>query len=105
MEPLDTFRARTPSNSSLGGRKLLVYCSDCYVVSAGLEDSRQRDLATTVGTDLKDYISQIDYQKYYDAMGAPGARGGQREAEFAEFSLQVIRLQWFRGFTARIYCT
>ena len=62
-------------------------------MSAGLEESRQRDLATTIGTDLKDYISQIDYQKYYDAMGAPGARGGQREAEFAEFSLQVMLIR------------
>lgn len=24
-------------------------------------------------------------------MGAPGARGGQREAEFAEFSLQAVK--------------
>ena len=58
---------------------------------AGLTDGRQRDEATTIGSDLKDYIAQIDYQKYYDAMGAPGARGGQREAEFAEFSLQAVR--------------
>lgn len=44
-----------------------------------------------MGRDLQDYIAQIDYQKYYDAMGLPGSRGGEREAQFSAYSLQAVK--------------
>ena len=59
--------------------------------SAGLEDSKRRETATVAGRELVDYLGQIDYQQYFDAMGTPGARGGQAEARFADYSLRAVK--------------
>ena len=62
---------------------------DTGPASAGLP-SKQKDEAMVVGKDLEDFIAQIDYQKYFDAMGQPGTRGGAQEAAFAQYSLQAV---------------
>jgi hypothetical protein len=59
------------------------------VVCSGLEDGSLRQRAQAVGSDLIDELNGIDYQNYFDAMGTPGKRGGQQEAQFAAFSLSA----------------
>ena len=48
-----------------------------------------RQRAQAVGSDLIDQLYSIDSNNYFDAMGTPGKRGGQQEAQFAAFSLQA----------------
>ena len=56
----------------------------------GVEDSRTRERAELIARDLIEYINSIDYQKYFDAMGRPGARGGDKEKQFSEFSIRAV---------------
>ena len=58
-------------------------------VCSGLGDGSLRARAQAVGSELIDELNGIDYQNYFDAMGTPGKRGGQQEAQFAAFSLSA----------------
>ena len=49
-----------------------------------------RERAELIARDLIEYISSIDYQKYYDAMGRPGSRGGDKEKQFSDFSIRAV---------------
>ena len=55
-----------------------------------MEDSRARERAELIARDLIEYISSIDYQKYFDAMGRPGSRGGDKEKQFSDFSIRAV---------------
>ena len=55
----------------------------------GAQDASVRQRAQAVGTDLIDQLYSIDSNNYFDAMGTPGKRGGQQEAQFAAFSVQA----------------
>ena len=56
----------------------------------GVEDSKARERAELIARDLIEYINSIDYQKYFDAMGRPGARGGDKEKQFSDFSIRAV---------------
>lgn len=55
-----------------------------------MENPKTRDKAELIARDLLEYITSIDYQKYYDAMGRPGARGGDKEKQFSDFSIRAV---------------
>lgn len=59
-------------------------------VATGVEDSRTRERAELIARDLIEYINSIDYQKYFDAMGRPGSRGGDKEKQFSDFSIRAV---------------
>jgi hypothetical protein len=56
----------------------------------GLEDARTRERAELLARDIIEYLDSIDYNKYYDAMGQPGTRGGDKEKQFSEFSSRAV---------------
>ncbi len=56
---------------------------------AGIQDAKTRERAEQIARDLIEYINSIDYQKYYDAMGRPGSRGGDKEKQFSDFSIRA----------------
>ena len=58
---------------------------------AGLTDKSQRSKAERIAFDLIEYLDQIDYNKYFEAMGQAGTRGGDREKLFSDFSAQSIK--------------
>lgn len=58
---------------------------------AGLTDKKQRTKAERIAFDLIEYLDQIDYNKYYEAMGQAGTRGGEREKLYSDFSSQSIK--------------
>lgn len=57
----------------------------------GLEDKSKKSQAERVAFDLLEYLDQINYNKYYDSMGSPGTRGGEKEKLFSDFSSQSIK--------------
>ena len=57
---------------------------------SGIEDAKTRERAEQIARDLIEYINSIDYQKYYDAMGRPGSRGGDKEKQFSDFSIRAV---------------
>jgi len=56
-----------------------------------------RQRAQAIGSDLIDQLYSIDSNNYFDAMGTPGKRGGQQEAQFAAFSLQAAHAAQVSG--------
>ena len=56
-----------------------------------------RQRAQAVGSNLIDQLYSIDSNNYFDAMGTPGKRGGQQEAQFAAFSLQAAHAAQVSG--------
>lgn len=57
---------------------------------SGIEDAKTRERAEQIARDLIEYINSIDYQKYFDAMGRPGSRGGDKEKKFSDFSIRAV---------------
>lgn len=57
---------------------------------AGIEDSRKRERAELLARDIIECLDSIDYNKYYDAMGRPGSRGGMQEKQFSDFSIRAV---------------
>ena len=57
---------------------------------AGIEDARTRERAEVLARDIIEYLDSIDYNKYFDAMGRPGSRGGSQEKQFSEFSIRAV---------------
>ena len=55
-----------------------------------LRIARARERAELIARDLIEYINSIDYQKYFDAMGRPGSRGGNQEKQFSDFSIRAV---------------
>ena len=51
---------------------------------------KARERAELIARDLIEYINSIDYQKYFDAMGRPGSRGGNQEKQFSDFSIRAV---------------
>ena len=51
----------------------------------GLEDKSKKSQAERVAFDLLEYLDQINYNKYYDSMGSPGTRGGEKEKALFRF--------------------
>lgn len=41
--------------------------------------------------DIIEFLTEVDYNKYFDSMGGPGSKGGEREASFSKFSLQAVK--------------
>ena len=72
------------------GRYILQDVSNACSCSTGVEDSKARERAELIARDLIEYINSIDYQKYFDAMGRPGARGGDKEKQFSDFSIRAV---------------
>ena len=66
-----------------------LHCDGCN--AAGLTEKGQKSKAERIAFDLLEYLDQIDYNKYYEAMGQAGTRGGEREKLFADFSSQSIK--------------
>lgn len=66
-------------------------CFDCGHENAGLTDKAQRSKAERIAFDLIEYLDQIDYNKYFEAMGQAGTRGGDREKLYSDFSSQSIK--------------
>ena len=62
-----------------------------FVHMPGLEDKSKKSKAERIAFDLLEYLDQINYNKYYDAMGSPGTRGGEKEKLFSDFSYQSIK--------------
>ena len=60
-------------------------------VLAGLEDKGKKSKAERIAFDLLEYLDQINYNKYYESMGAVGTRGGEKEKLFSDFSSQSIK--------------
>ncbi len=58
---------------------------------AGLEDKSKKTKAERIAFDLLEYLDQINYNKYYESMGAVGTRGGEKEKLFSDFSSQSIK--------------
>ena len=58
---------------------------------AGLEDKGKKSKAERIAFDLLEYLDQINYNKYYESMGAVGTRGGEKEKLFSDFSSQSIK--------------
>lgn len=58
---------------------------------SGLEDKSQKSKAERIAFDLLEYLDQINYNKYYESMGSPGTRGGEKEKLFSDFSTQSIK--------------
>ena len=58
---------------------------------AGLEDKSKKSKAERIAFDLLEYLDQVDYNKYYESMGTPGARGGEKEKLFSDFSSKSIK--------------
>ena len=58
---------------------------------SSLEGGRQRDEAELLAYSILEYIAQADYNNYFADMGTPGARGGKKEQQFVDFSLQSIK--------------
>ena len=56
----------------------------------GVEDARAREKAELLARDIIEYLDSINYNKYYDAMGRPGSRGGNREKQFSDFSVRAV---------------
>lgn len=56
----------------------------------GLQDKSKKSKAERIAFDLLEYLDQINYNKYYDSMGSPGTRGGEKEKLFSDFSSQSI---------------
>lgn len=56
----------------------------------GIEDARTREKAELLARDIIECLDSIDYNKYFDAMGRPGTRGGAKEKQFSEFSLKAV---------------
>lgn len=56
-----------------------------------LEDKSKKSKAERIAFDLLEYLDQINYNKYYESMGAPGTRGGEKEKLFSDFSSQSIK--------------
>lgn len=59
-------------------------------VLSGLGDARTRERAELLARDIIEYLDGIDYNKYYDAMGRPGSRGGDKEKQFSDFSVRAV---------------
>lgn len=59
--------------------------------TSGLEDKSKKSKAERIAFDLLEYLDQINYNKYYDSMGSPGTRGGEKEKLFSDFSSQSIK--------------
>ena len=62
-----------------------------FVHVPGLEDKSKKSKAERIAFDLLEYLDQINYNKYYDSMGSPGTRGGEKEKLFSDFSSQSIK--------------
>lgn len=62
-----------------------------FVHMPGLEDKSKKSKAERIAFDLLEYLDQINYNKYYDSMGSPGTRGGEKEKLFSDFSSQSIK--------------
>ena len=73
-----------PKNASVFTVLLVVYMP-------GLEDKSKKSKAERTAFDLLEYLDQINYNKYYDSMGSPGTRGGEKEKLFSDFSSQSIK--------------
>ena len=58
---------------------------------SGLEDKSKKSKAERIAFDLLEYLDQINYNKYYESMGSPGTRGGEKEKLFSDFSSQSIK--------------
>lgn len=56
-----------------------------------LEDKSKKTKAERIAFDLLEYLDQINYNKYYESMGAVGTRGGEKEKLFSDFSSQSIK--------------
>ncbi|KAK9864586.1 hypothetical protein WJX84_004795 [Apatococcus fuscideae] len=57
----------------------------------GLETRERREQAEALSSSIREYVDQIDSNKYYDAMGKPGQRGGEREAQLVKFSSNSLK--------------
>ncbi|KAL3154145.1 hypothetical protein ABBQ32_013670 [Trebouxia sp. C0010 RCD-2024] len=75
-------RIQGPPNSA---RENLINAFSC------LEDKSKKSKAERIAFDLLEYLDQINYNKYYDSMGSPGTRGGEKEKLFSDFSSQSIK--------------
>ncbi len=62
-----------------------------FLLPAGLEDKSKKTKAERIAFDLLEYLDQINYNKYYESMGAVGTRGGEKEKLFSDFSSQSIK--------------
>ncbi len=62
-----------------------------FQLLAGLEDKGKKTKAERIAFDLLEYLDQINYNKYYESMGAVGTRGGEKEKLFSDFSSQSIK--------------
>ena len=60
------------------------------VTDAGIEDARTREKAEALARDIIECLDSIDYNKYFDAMGRPGSRGGSQEKQFSDFSIRAV---------------
>ncbi len=58
--------------------------------AAGIEDARKRERAELLARDIIECLDSIDYNKYFDAMGRPGSRGGVQEKQFSDFSIRAV---------------
>ena len=56
-----------------------------------MEDKSKKTKAERLAFDLLEYLDQINYNKYYESMGAVGTRGGEKEKLFSDFSSQSIK--------------
>ena len=65
-------------------------CLKAVSRATGVEDVKLREKAELIARDLIEYINSIDYQKYFDAMGRPGSRGGNQEKQFSDFSIRAV---------------
>jgi len=52
---------------------------------------RARTAAAELARDALDAVAAIDYDSYFDSVGPPGARGGAREKQFADFSAAAAK--------------
>lgn len=58
--------------------------------AAGIEDARKRERAELLARDIIECLDSIDYNKYFDAMGRPGSRGGVQEKQLSDFSIRAV---------------
>jgi hypothetical protein len=44
-----------------------------------------------VARDAYEYVREIDYQTYFDSLGAPGTKGGTGQKDLFDFSLRSAK--------------
>ncbi|KAL0055531.1 hypothetical protein WJX82_001534 [Trebouxia sp. C0006] len=81
---LESLRSRIQGQPN-SARENLIYAFSC------LEDKGKKTKAERIAFDLLEYLDQINYNKYYESMGAVGTRGGEKEKLFSDFSSQSIK--------------